>query len=769
MKRENPFPLKYIIMTSSVILIFILLITVWLNQRIEKTLLANFQTSANTQIEILDKSINQFLNAIYSDIEMIASFPSVRGVGEGLSIYTEKPERTHMNPENGSEEEQHLYEILSIYGNSHKGTIYVYMATEYGGYLCWPKTDAIPHYDPRIRPWYKAGIEANGSVVQTAPYKDASSDRMLISNVKQISDDQGQVKGVVGIDASVDQIANVVNESKVANGGFFLLIHASEYILADTSNTANNFKTLKEVYPEVSNQYQKNVIFNVSIKGEEFLGTSKTIDGTQWRMMVLSPKNKIYAAMRSSVQNLVFGTIFGVIGIAIILFGGAYMLYYNRTLQKMVSVRTRDLQEMIDELIIKEQNLRLSEARYSSLVDNIPGVVFRCEPQSPWKMYTISNWVEVLSGYPAEMFLGETPELYWADLIYPEDIELVNKIKATDDEIYYSSEYRIISKDGSIKWVFERGGLIKNDHQVAFMDGVIFDITDQKRTEQEIQKLYEEMEIRVEERTKALKDAMTQLIEQEKMASLGGIVSGVAHEINTPLGIGVTISSYLGKITAELEASFNAGNLSKNKLKEFIGSNLESLGILETNLARAADLVNSFKKISVNQSTEEMTTFNLNDYFNMILLSLKHEYKNKDFEIAVECDPEIKIFSYPGVYSQIFTNFLMNSFIHGFKGRDSGKIVIKAALLAAENRLVITYKDNGLGIPPEVLDRVFEPFYTTNRANGGSGLGLYIVYNLVGQKLNGFINCHSTVGEGTTFVLDVPIFSEPAIDYAQVE
>ena len=190
---------------------------------------------------------------------------------------------------------------------------------------------------------------------------------------------------------------------------------------------------------------------------------------------------------------------------------------------------------------------------------------------------------------------------------------------------------------------------------------------------------------------------------------------------------------------------------------------------METNLARAADLVNSFKKISVNQSTEEMTTFNLSEYFNMILLSLKHEYKNKDFEITVECDPKIKIYSYPGVYSQIFTNFLMNSFIHGFKGRDSGKITIKASLLADENRLVITYKDNGLGIPPEVLDRVFEPFYTTNRANGGSGLGLYIVYNLVGQKLNGFINCHSTVGEGTTFVMDVPIFSEPAIDYAHVE
>jgi signal transduction histidine kinase len=357
--------------------------------------------------------------------------------------------------------------------------------------------------------------------------------------------------------------------------------------------------------------------------------------------------------------------------------------------------------------------------------------------------------------------------MYWRDVVHPDDLAYVDKDSFVDGQIYYKIEYRVITKAGDVKWVFERGGRIQNSQGDIFMDGVIFDITDQKRAEEEIQTLNEVLELRVEERTKALKDAMSQLVEQEKMASLGGIVSGVAHEINTPLGIGVTVTSYLKKLNHELEQQYASGALSKNKLNEFLGASTESLEILESNLARAADLVNSFKKISVNQSNEEMSSFKLKEYLDMILLSLKHEYKNKAYEIVIECDSEIHIYSYPGVFSQIFTNFLMNSFIHGFKGKESGNILIKAVMHAKEGRLVISYKDDGVGIQQETLDRIFEPFFTTNRSNGGSGLGLYIVYNLIGQKLNGSINCHSILGEGTLFVIDVPLFEEPVVNHLE--
>ena len=761
MRHEKNISLKYVIPSCGIILLVGLAAFYWMNQRIMHTVKDDFISSSTNQIEILDKAINQYIESVYDNIEMFANFPSVKSVQNGLQSYVELESRKKMNPYESSEEEQHLYEIFKIYGDSHPGTNYIYMATAYGGYLCWPSVEITPHYDPRIRPWYLTGVEANGGVAQTAPYQDLSTGNMIISNVKKIVDDKGNFKGVFGIDASMERVTQVVNQTNRDRGGITLIIHSSGLLLTDTTNSKNQFKSIKETYPMIETYVRSGGFFETQLHGESFLGFSKSVDNTAWRIVLLSPKAQVYEHLKPSLQNLEVGTILGTVGLLVILFGGAYLVFYNRSLQKMVTVRTRDLQEMIDQLIDKEKNLRNSEMRYTSLVGNLPGVVYRCEPDSPWRMQTISSWVETLTGYPAESFVGEHPQLYWQDVIHPDDLALVEKDSSDEGIDYFTIEYRIITLSGEIKWVFERGNRIQNNQGDIYMDGLIFDITDKKKAEQEIQVLNEVLEQRVEERTKALKDAMSQLVEQEKMASLGGIVSGVAHEINTPLGIGVTVTSYLRKLSKELANQFGSGALSKHKLNEYLSASDESMDILESNLARAADLVNSFKKISVNQSHEEMSVFKLKEYLDMILLSLKHEYKNKAYEIEIDCDPEIKIYSYPGVYSQIFTNFLMNSFIHGFRDKESGKIHIKAVCHNKERRLVISYKDDGNGIAGDVLDRIFEPFYTTNRSNGGSGLGLYIVYNLVGQKLNGSVNCHSVLGEGTLFVIDVPLIDEP--------
>lgn len=769
MGHEKNITLKYVILSCVIVILVGIAALFWMNQRIKHTVNDDFISTSANQIEIMDKAINQYIESVYDNIKMFANFPSVKNVQNGLQKYMDLESRQKMNPYASSEEEHHLFEIFKIYGESHPGTTYVYMATADGGYLCWPSVDITPHYDPRVRPWYISGFEANGMVAQTAPYQDLSTGNMLISNVKKIVDDKGNFKGIFGIDASMDRVTQVVNQTTRDGGGITLILHSSGVLLTDTSNEKNQFKTIRETYPMLEKQIKAGGFFETALHGESFLGFSKTVENTQWRIVLLSPKVQVYDHLKPSLQNLEVGTILGTIGLLVIMFGGAYLIFYNRSLQKMVTVRTRDLQEMIDQLIEKEKNLRNSEMRYTSLVGNLPGIVYRCEPQSPWRMETISSWVENLTGYPAEAFLGDKPQLYWQDVIHPEDLAVVEKDTSEEGLFYFTLEYRIVTHSGEIKWVFERGNRIQNSQGDIYMDGLIFDITDKKKAEHEIQMLNEVLEQRVEDRTKALKDAMSQLVEQEKMASLGGIVSGVAHEINTPLGIGVTVTSYLRKLSKELANQFESGALSKHKLNEFLNASNESMDILESNLARAADLVNSFKKISVNQSHEEMSVFKLKEYLDMILLSLKHEYKNKAYEIEVECDPEVKIYSYPGVYSQIFTNFLMNSFIHGFKGKETGSVLIKAVVHAKERRLVISYKDDGVGIGSDVLDRIFEPFYTTNRANGGSGLGLYIVYNLVGQKLNGSVNCHSVPGEGTLFVIDVPLIDEPLPEEEHIE
>ncbi len=754
-------PIKYLVLTLFICVIALTATYGWVNNRIEKAVEEDFYTTVNTQLRVVDKSLGQTLTGINQDLSLFASLPTIKNISSEITSYKDQSQGQIMRPSKGKAEEQNLYQLLSIYAMSHPGIIYAYVATENGGYLCWPETEISAHYDPRTRPWYKEALDAEGEVIQTKPYKDVSSDKILVSQVKEIRNDQGETVGVIGFDYTMEKLANAINETDVVYGGFYILIHSNEMILADPSHSTNQFKTLSEAYPEVKNLYQKSAVFQTKLDSGSYLGFGKAITGTKWKLIILSPKSQVYQGSKDLAESLMVGSMIGIMGLLIVVLGILYMFFYNRSLHKMVTGRTEDLQEMIDTLVSKEQSLILSESQYSGLVDNLPGIVYRCDPNPPWKMQTVSKWVEIMTGYSPEDFLGDPPKMYWDSIIHPEDKDNVDKATSDENNYDFTTEYRIVAKDGTVRWVFEKGSLIDTGYGQKYMDGVIFDNTEKKLASEELKKLYEELEDRVEERTKALKDAMSQLVEQEKMASLGGIVSGVAHEINTPLGISVTVASYLKKINEELKLSLAGNTLSKNKMNEFLNGNTESLGILETNLARAAELVNSFKKISVNQSTEDMTLFNLKDYLGMILLSLKHEYKNKDYHIEIECDSNILIYSYAGVYSQIFTNFLMNSFIHGFKDKASGEIKIKATQYIEEKRLVVIYTDNGHGIPEETLDRIFEPFFTTNRANGGSGLGLYIVYNLVSQKLGGSINCHSTHEGGTTFVIDVPLVGEP--------
>ncbi len=725
---------------------------VGMNRLIENTIENNFKNTAYVQEEIVEKSIHQFLEQIFNDVNMVSSFPSFRNVGNGISSYRDQETTRKMRPSVGLEEEKHLYEIMKIYGNSHPGTDYVYIGTTYGGYLCWPEVDIVPHYDPRVRPWYTEAVKANGKIVQTTPYVDLVTGKLIISNVKAVYNDKGQFNGVMGIDFAMDQMANVVKDLQ-ENKGSFLLVHDTGMILTDTANSDNDFKYLSESYPSLSDRFKSEGSQAIKIQGDSYLMLSKKIEGTQWYLLVIKSKATLFKEAQSYIRNLSIGTVLIVVIFMLVTLGGSYMLFYNRTLQKMVRVRTQDLQDMIDELISKDIHLRTSEAKVRSLVENIPGVVYRCESQYPWRMITISNWVEKITGYAPEGFTDSDSGLTWASLIHEEDMARVNRIEAVNHGDYFELEYRIIHQNGAVKWVFERGGLNIDNDGLSYMDGVIFDITDRKFAEEEIKKLYEELENRVEERTEELKHVMGQLMEQEKMASLGGIVSGVAHEINTPLGIGVTIGSYLKKIHEEMADAFQNGHLSKTKLVEFIQNNRESYEILETNLTRAAELVNSFKKISVDQSSEDQIYFNLYEYLQMILLSLKHEYKNKDYYIQVICNPEIELYSYPGAFSQIFTNFLLNSFIHGFKNRNEGHIKISADWHPENKKLIMIYEDDGRGISPENLDHIFEPFYTTNRSEGGSGLGLYIVYNLITQKLKGNIHCSSVEGKGTKFTI----------------
>lgn len=251
-----------------------------------------------------------------------------------------------------------------------------------------------------------------------------------------------------------------------------------------------------------------------------------------------------------------------------------------------------------------------------------------------------------------------------------------------------------------------------------------------------------------------LNETQDQLVQNEKMASLGGLVAGIAHEINTPVGIGVTAASHLqDKITA-FRHKFAQGNLTKTEFTQFLELADETCNILHNNLQRAARLINSFKQVAVDQTSEDMRQFNLQQYLDEVLLSLRPKLKKSRVQVNLECPPHIEILSYPGAVSQILTNFIVNSLLHGYDTQDNGQILVR--VIEEENGLLLRYCDDGRGVAADTLPKIFDPFFTTRRSDGGSGLGLHLVYNLVCRQLQGRIRAYNNHPRGLCFDIHFP-------------
>lgn len=324
-------------------------------------------------------------------------------------------------------------------------------------------------------------------------------------------------------------------------------------------------------------------------------------------------------------------------------------------------------------------------------------------------------------------------------------------------------------RDGSTFPVAYVSAPLKEEEAVIGTVVVFEDITERKRAERELLDLTDTLERRVRERTARLdaanadlretlgqlEEMQTQLVETEKMAALGGLVAGVAHEINTPVGIGVTAASHLDKATQEFLALYGTQAMKRSDLEKYLQICQDSTRLLLSNLNRAAELIRSFKQVAIDQSGEARRRFRVKEYVEEVLLSLRPILKKTRLQVVIDCDDALELTSYPGAFSQIITNFITNSVTHAYAEQAEGRLAFRISV--AGDRLTFQYSDDGRGIPQENLAHIFEPFYTSNREKGGSGLGLHIVYNIVTQKLGGTIACTSVPGKGTAFVLEMPI------------
>jgi len=266
----------------------------------------------------------------------------------------------------------------------------------------------------------------------------------------------------------------------------------------------------------------------------------------------------------------------------------------------------------------------------------------------------------------------------------------------------------------------------------------------------EIEQQKEELQITLDH----LKNTQDQLIQSEKLASLGGLVAGVAHEINTPVGISVTAASSLVEETSRMAEQYVSDKISRAAFKEYLNTANQSAKLILANMERTATMVQSFKQVSVDQSTEQKRVFKLKEYSQDVIRSLYPRLKGKHVKVSLDVDDLLEIDSYPGAFSQILTNLVLNSLVHGFEKKDHGKINI--SMQKADQELIFEYKDDGRGIPKQNLDKIFDPFFTTNKKIG-TGLGLHIVYNIVNQKLNGSITCSSEKEKGVSFRMKIPV------------
>jgi ligand-binding sensor domain-containing protein/signal transduction histidine kinase len=346
--------------------------------------------------------------------------------------------------------------------------------------------------------------------------------------------------------------------------------------------------------------------------------------------------------------------------------------------------------------------------------------------------------------------------------------ELTRHIQGQSE--FYENTFRMRTLDGGWVWVLSRGFAVERDAsgRALRMVGTSRDVSATAAAAEALRKLNDELEHRVEERTRALrlsnrelqftldelKLTQRQLVESEKMAALGGLVAGIAHEINTPLGIGVTAASHLEDETRKLMKLVEQGQMTRAALEGYQSDALDSARLILANLRRAGQLIKSFKQVAVDQSSEQAREIDLKTYLEEILVSLGPALKKTPHRISVKCPEDLRLLTYPGAISQIVVNLVMNSLIHAFDGIEHGEIRIECE--GYDEEWLLLYRDNGVGMREDVRQRVFDPFFTTKRGQGGSGLGLHVVYNLVTQLLRGSLDCVSAPGQGVEFQIQLP-------------
>jgi len=302
---------------------------------------------------------------------------------------------------------------------------------------------------------------------------------------------------------------------------------------------------------------------------------------------------------------------------------------------------------------------------------------------------------------------------------------------------------------------------------VSYLCGLVMrmlEAHDRKVAEEGLRDFNEMLEKRVKARTRELEEAMEslhlaqdELVRSEKMASLGGLVAGVAHEINTPLGVALTGITHMAEELRAFRRAVESGQIKRSDLNGFIEAVAEGTAMAERNLDRAAHLVRSFKMVAVDQTADDVRELDVGAYLGEIVDSLRPTLRKKGVTVTAEAEGDLHMHTVAGDIAHVLTNLIMNAALHAFPEDWRREKTIQVLAHRARDRVILEVIDNGTGIPEAIRDKIFEPFFTTARNKGGSGLGLNIVFNTVYQKLKGGIALSDVEGGGSHFTIQIPL------------
>ena len=404
--------------------------------------------------------------------------------------------------------------------------------------------------------------------------------------------------------------------------------------------------------------------------------------------------------------------------------------------------------EEITERKRAEAALRASERQFHTLADSIPQLVWMADAVG--KIYWFNNHWHEYTGSSA----GDTSSHDWQSILAPASLQEARYrwAQVLEAGTALELELSLLGKDGQYRPFLTRAIPLRDSSTAIYgWIGTHIDISERKLNEQAVRDARDTAETALQN----LKETQNSLIEVEKLAALGRLVAGVAHEINNPVGTSLTVASALERKTAMIATEMAQGTLRRSSLLEFLEISREASSQLVANLNHAAELIQSFKQVATDRNQSNQRTFDLGELTEQIVLSLRPGLGKKNLALKVECQPDLTMNSYPGPYGQVLTNLFLNAVTHAFADGMEGSIEIKV-LAAGKDGVEILFSDDGCGMNADDRRKALDPFFTTRRDQGSTGLGLHIAHSIVTNYLGGRLHLDSEPGEGTKVRLVLP-------------